>query len=267
MGGMRSLMDQWDCDFTIEKYEELCKSLLKNHYSILTVENFFAHYNAGQYLSRKIAIMRHDVDRNPKNALLMAKKENSLGIHATYYFRYPYTFKPDLIHRISELGHEIGYHYEVLSKLNGDLTKSKLLFETELKAMREICVVNTICMHGSPMSKYDNRELWKHYNFQDYGIKGEAYLSMENMAIRYLTDTGRSWNGQRSIRDILAGTLPSLPIESTDQLINWINTSTERSLYITVHPERWAPNTGEWIMSYSQDLMMNAGKNMLRVIR
>jgi hypothetical protein len=48
----------------------------------------------------------------------MAELEHELGIQSTYYFRFPYTFKPDIIGKIHDLGHEVGYHYEVLSKAN-----------------------------------------------------------------------------------------------------------------------------------------------------
>ena len=58
-------------------------------------------------------ILRHDVDRLPLNALDLAKIENSFGIKGSYYFRVvPESFNFDIIKKIEELGHEIGYHYE-----------------------------------------------------------------------------------------------------------------------------------------------------------
>jgi len=45
------------------------------------------------------------------------------------------------------LGHEIGYHYEVLSKANGDYETAVELFEQELSEFRKITDVKTICMH------------------------------------------------------------------------------------------------------------------------
>jgi len=32
----------------------------------------------------------------------MAELEQKLGIQSTYYFRFPYTFKPDIIRKINE---------------------------------------------------------------------------------------------------------------------------------------------------------------------
>ena len=57
-------------------------------------------------------------------------------------------------------------------------------------------------MHGSPLSKYDNKLLWKYYNYRDFGIIGEPYFDVDFSKVLYLTDTGRRWNGNRvSIRD------------------------------------------------------------------
>ncbi len=57
-------------------------------------------------------------------------------------------------------------------------------------------------MYGSPLSKYDNKLLWKYYNYKDFGIIGEPYFDVDFSKVLYLTDTGRRWNGDRvSIRD------------------------------------------------------------------
>ena len=57
-------------------------------------------------------------------------------------------------------------------------------------------------MHGSPLSKYDNRDLWKKYDYRDYGIIGEPYFDIDFNEVLYLTDTGRRWNASGSnVRD------------------------------------------------------------------
>jgi hypothetical protein len=101
-------------DFTLEKYKKLCLALLDSGYTPLTVYS----YLTGKPKNNKLVVLRHDIDRRPGNALRMAELEHELGIQSTYYFRFPYTFKPDIIGKIHDLGHEIGYHYEVLSKAN-----------------------------------------------------------------------------------------------------------------------------------------------------
>jgi len=249
-------------DFTLDKYRGLIQKIQDAGYATLTVHD----YLRGQGAEQKCVVLRHDVDRRPGNALKMAKLEHSLGIASTYYFRYPKTFDPVLITHIRDLGHEIGYHYEVLAKAKGNYKEALTLFRGELEAFRGICDVRTICMHGSPLSRYDNRDLWKKYDFRDFGLEGEAYLSMAGKGLQYLTDTGRSWSGKHTVRDVMPDS-GVIPVETTDDLVDWIGSSGEEALYLTVHPERWAVDEGEWAVGYVKDLVMNAGKAVLVAMR
>jgi len=45
-------------------------------------------------------------------------------------------------------------------------------FRVNLEKFRKIYPVKKICMHGSPLSKYDNRLLWEKYDYRDFGIIG-----------------------------------------------------------------------------------------------
>ena len=69
-------------DFTLKIYKKFLHSLLANDYSFQPLENFIQHPN-----KEKIVILRHDVDRNPGNALVIAEIEKDAGIKASYYFR------------------------------------------------------------------------------------------------------------------------------------------------------------------------------------
>ena len=69
-------------DFTLKIYKKFLHSLLANDYSFQTLENFIQQPN-----NKKIVILRHDVDRLPSNALVIAKIEKEAGIKASYYFR------------------------------------------------------------------------------------------------------------------------------------------------------------------------------------
>lgn len=244
----------------MEKYKELCSALQSAGYTLATVHQYLSSDSLG-----KISVIRHDVDRKPENAMRMAEFEHALGIHSTYYFRYPHTFRPEIITRINSLSHEIGYHYEVLAKAKGDHASAIALFSHELEAFNAICDVRTICMHGSPLSPYDNRDLWGKYDFRDYGLEGEAYLSMAEDGLRYLTDTGRNWSGKHSLRDAMPGAMP-VSLETTDELISWIE-SAEENLYLTVHPERWAVSEAERVFGNLKDRLMNLGKISIKNIR
>jgi len=261
-GGRLDLMR----DFTIKKYEELCSVLLKHGYVPFTVFSYLSCSCENEDFD-KVVILRHDVDRKAVNALKMAEVENELGIQSTYYFRYPYTFNSVLVKKVSDLGHEVGYHYEVLSKTKGNYEKAITLFEYELGLCREISDVKTICMHGSPLSRYDNRDLWKKYDFKRFGIIGEAYLSVKEVS--YFSDTGRSWNLKNKLRDFILGDDVGnlVAVNTTDELIKFIKSRNPKKLYILVHPERWALSNPEWLYGWIMDNLFNAGKKFLRIVK
>lgn len=246
-------------DFTLEKYRELCQTV-QQKYSVYPVYEYLVQKPTG-----KSVIVRHDVDRRVMNALSMAELEHDLGIRSTYYFRYPYTFNKEVIRKIRSLGHEIGYHYEVLSKTKGDYQKAITLFQSELQEFRKICPINTICMHGRPQSRFDNRDLWKKFRFEDFGISGEAYLSLTG--IRYFSDTGRNWAGQNNIRDHLNPSDSSPCYSSTNDLIHALQTHSYSPLYLSVHPQRWGTSLTGLVFEYSTDFILNTGKKIISVIR
>jgi hypothetical protein len=249
-------------DFTLEKYRRFCQVLLEK-YAVYPVHEYLAKNPAGH-----TAVLRHDVDRKILNSLRIAELEHEMGIRSTFYFRYPYTFRPEIMQRIQEMGHEIGYHYEVLAKAGGDINKAIILFEQELGALQAVCDIKTICMHGSPMSRYDNRDLWKSYDYKNFGIDGEAYLSFKEVSFQYFTDTGRSWNRKHSVRDTMPGSAGNLPsVKTTENLINWIRKAEAEKIYVVVHPERWSANLLGLTSSYIKDHIMNAGKSVITVMR
>lgn len=249
-------------DFTLEKYGELCVALLENGYSPMTVSKYIAE----QPFDGRICILRHDVDRKPGNALRMAELERRLGISSTYYFRYPYTFRPEVVRRIAGMGHEVGYHYETLAKADGDHERAIWFFEQELEAMRKIADIRTICMHGSPLSRYDNRDLWKNEDFRRFGIAGEAYLSIRKVS--YFSDTGRSWNSRSNLRDFLCDNdNGSISVRTTDEMIDLVEKRHREALYLVTHPERWASGFSDWGQSFLRDIVFNAGKIALKTAR
>lgn len=251
-----------DKDFSYARLSELYLSLMDNEYQPIP---FFTYLEKPPF-DKKIVILRHDIDRNRKNALTIATMEHELNICSSYYFRYPSTFDPDLISAISDLGHEIGYHYEVLSKTRGNFSKAILLFEEELQEFRKICSVHTICAHGSPLSPYDDRNLWKEYSFSRFGISGDAQLSI-NTPISFFTDTGRSWDMRNNLRDFVANATMTADVRTTGDLIAHIIRVAPPALYLVIHPERWTSGGPAWYLQYSRDLLFNTGKTVIRRFR
>ncbi len=183
-------------DYTVEKYRELCGAI-KGNYESLTFEEYLNNLN----FKNNFIILRHDVDRMPGNALKTAESETEFNLKSTYYFRTnKAVFRKEIIEEIASLGHEIGYHYECMDKAKGDYEKAIRIFKNDLEKFREIYDVKTICMHGNPLTKYDNRDLWKKYDYREFGISGEAYLSL-GKDIAYFSDTGRNWGNKYKVKD------------------------------------------------------------------
>lgn len=184
-------------DFTRDAIKLFLHELKQRDYRFQTVLDFL------QNPTSKTIILRHDVDRKALCAWRMACIEAELGIKGTYYFRiFPAAYNEKIIKAIADLGHEIGYHYEDFSSVKGDWELGIRSFEKNLEKLRAISPVKTICMHGSPLSKFDNRLLWQKFDYRNYGIIGEPYFDIDFNEVLYLTDTGRRWDGDGvSIRD------------------------------------------------------------------
>lgn len=75
-------------------------------------------------------------------------------------------------------------------------------FVQNLEMLRKYVDVKSICMHGSPLSRWDSRLLWKYYDYREFGIECEPYFDFDFSEMLYLTDTGRRWDGSSvSVRD------------------------------------------------------------------
>jgi hypothetical protein len=243
-------------DFTIQRYKELLQTLINSNYQFQTFAEFIAKPE------KKSIVLRHDVDVLPKNSLVFARIQASKGIKGTYYFRaVPQSWDEKIILEIASLGHEIGYHYECLTTTHGNLESGIEDFKTNLFALRKLVPVITICMHGSPMSKHDSKDLWKSYQYKDYGIIAEPYFDVDYNKVYYLTDTGRRWNGRKtSVRDRV-NTNFTKKFRSTSEIIEDIDKGNFPNLVtMTFHPQRWNDNIIQW----GKELVVQNIKNVIK---
>ena len=262
-------------DFTLGKYKLLLQSLLEQGYGFQTFEQFLLNP------SSNVVILRHDVDLKAKNSLETAKIENSLGIVGSYYFRViPQSYNLEIIKQIAELGHEIGYHYETMDSVNEKFRINNLKFRNDeerideayklfcehLEEFRKRYPVRTICMHGSPKSAFDNKDIWKKYDYKQSGIIGEPYVDIDFDKFFYLTDTGRCWNGYRfSVRDKMpqqeSWVKQGLVFRTTLDIVKAAKAEKlPRQIMITVHPQRWTNNYLEWF----KELVLQRLKNVVK---
>jgi hypothetical protein len=254
-------------DFTLDKYRQLLKALLKANYKFVTYSVYISNPSADE----KVIILRHDVDAKPKNSMKTAQIEKELGVVATYYFRaVPESWNEPIIRQISSLGHEVGYHYESLTTCHGDVSAAYSDFIRNLERLRDLVTVSSICMHGSPRSPYDSKDIWKSYDYFALNLVGEPYLDTDFSKIFYLTDTGRRWDGfKTSVRDKIPvyqeiWRINGLIFHTTDDLLLSIqNNKLPDKIMITTHPQRWTDNKLSWI----KELIFQRFKNCIKRLK
>ena len=248
-------------DFTVNSYRELLNALKMKGFFFQTVYEFI------EVAKSRTILLRHDVDLLPENSLAIGRIENELGICATYYFRaVPESWNEGIIREIASLGHEVGYHYESLTTCTGNVEQAFDDFKRNLEKLRELVPVFTICMHGSPRSPWDSRNMWKVYDYRSLGIVCEPYLDMDFGEVFYLTDTGRRWDGWKvSVRDKMPQqqewVRQGLVFHTTTDIIFAAERGNlpDRTM-ITVHPQRWDDRPWPWV----RELISQRVKNVVK---
>lgn len=278
-------------DFTFDKYKEILEVISKSNYEVFGIKDFLLTKNKPD----KVLIVRHDVDVNPFEQIKYSKLEREYGISTTYYFRYTKKiFNKAVINEIYALGHEIGYHYEVLTKARGDLEKSIQIFREELHHYQKEWNTVTVCPHGGAylenvngyslkdlltlilkfftkkevFSKWNNVDIWDNYSAADFGLIGDAYRSIDFDNILYLSDTGRSWgDNYKRVDKVTSSVNIVFPIIKSDDVIRLISSESVDNIYLLIHFEQWKDNLKDWLFWYISQLIRRNGKKILFNIR
>lgn len=245
-------------EFTLQSYIKILEAFSATGYTFYTFEEVCKmKIKQGKWI-----IMRHDVDRIPWNAVKMAAIEQNIGIKSSYYFRVAKeAYNPDVINEIVDMGHEAGYHYEDMDFVSGDMDAAYQSFKKNLDHFRTYYPVRTICMHGSPLSKYDNRDVWQKYDYRDDGVIGEPYFDLDYSEVFYITDTGRSWKNERStVRDKVHSGF-DIEIQSTHHLLKLIqDNNLPDKIMMNTHPNRWFDEFIPW----TKELVLQNVKNRIK---
>ena len=148
----------------------------------------------------------------------------------------------------------------------GDVDKAYHDFCKNLEKFRNLYPVKTICMHGSPLSKWDNRAIWERYDYQSLGVIGEPYYEIDFNEFAYFTDTGRRWNGHKfSVRDKVNPKY-LCNFKTTRQIIENIDKLPDK-VFFTTHPERWHYSTIYWTKELVLQNLKNLAKYFLIKLR
>ncbi|MDY7394080.1 hypothetical protein UMM65_02425 [Aureibaculum sp. 2210JD6-5] len=246
-------------DFTLKKYKELLEVLIEKNYAFQTFEEFINNPKD------KVVVLRHDVDRRSINATWLGKIEKDLNVKSSYYFRIvPESNDKNVIQNIVSMGHEVGYHYEDLGITKGNFEKAYENYKKNLAYFRAFYPVTTVCMHGSPENRIDNRQIWEKYNYKQDGIIAEPYFDVDYDKVFYITDTGRAWNKKSVIVRDKVKTKFNIPIESIDHMMDLIRQDKmPDQLIISTHPHRWFDVGGLWFKEFIMQNIKNVVKAIL----
>ena len=282
-----------DRDFTLKKDKELCDTILTSGYMTLTMSEYLAKKEL--YKDSKFVILRHDIDNKVDLhiALKMAEYEYSVGIKSSYYFRtVKDVFDINVIKNVVEYGHEVGYHYEVLNESKGDIELAFALLEENLNKFRKITSINTICQHGGSLGEntastfkgliktvfkfingrieiksYKSNDIWKERDFIEFGLLGEAYLSLDFTDIIYISDTGLRWDGYKNrVLDVVNSDYyrdGKTFAKTTSQLIELLKNNEYIQFNILAHPANWIDSFFPWFKWQLLQKFRNVGKKIL----
>lgn len=243
----------------IADYLRCVVDLRTRGYTSRTVAEFFQ-----QPVSRSV-ILRHDVDRHISRAMQLAEAEARHEIYATYYFRCDRKgcFPEEACRHIAGLGHEVGYHYEDLSRSAGDREAALSMFARNLANLRQFAHCLTVSMHGSPFSTQDNRKLLQGVDLTDYDLIGDASISLVQFQPLYFTDAGGAWNNSTvNMRDRL-GMMPTNLDPLRGDLYAVLQAHAECPLYFNLHPERWSKSRNQAVQSAWVDTLAGLCKKPL----
>jgi hypothetical protein len=266
-------------DFTNTTYKTLIKAFKLQGFSFTTFTHYIEDQSSNPQIlkSSNCIILRHDVDARPHNSLVFARIQAEMGIKGTYYFRMvPQSYSEGIIKEIVALGHEVGYHYETMDTCKGNVDKAYVEFCRNLDVFRKLTPVNTISMHGSPMSPYDNRVIWKKYDYKPLGIIAEPYFDIDFNKLYYITDTGRRWDGHiYNVRDKATKENPvtnpdflSLRYHSTFDIIEDVEREQfPKQAMLNFHPQRWTDNPISWLQELVWQNVKNQGKRLVLTLR
>jgi hypothetical protein len=222
------------------EYRRLLQLALAQGYALVSLESWLADPEI--HADGDVVIMRHDVDQCPASALRMAAIEAELGVHSTWYFRWR-TAWPAVVQAIRDGGHEVGLHYETLTRelLRRGLRaadaaplvpEARLLLRDELAAFAErYGSTRSTCPHGDTrVPGVHNGILLQGEDLASYGVRWEANAAVGRLPLDvWLTDRstpeGRWKDG----------------LDPVDLLID------RRSpILAVVHPNNWVSGPGLW---------------------
>jgi len=133
--------------------------------------------------------LKHDVDTRLDIALEMAEFEKSQGVKSTYFMLHTADYYPDysVFREIQDLGHEIGFHNDLITKYLKEGIQPKDYLKNELRRLKKEGIeIHGTCSHGSYLArdlKFLNYYIWEqvpfytsHPSYESIFYLGKSYV-------------------------------------------------------------------------------------------
>jgi hypothetical protein len=227
--------------FIYSKWDEICKTI-----SLLNKSKTFDNLQLNGDLNDWVAI-KHDVETNVKKALIIAKIEARYNIKSTYYFQGGLVDKNyKIIQEISSLGHEIGYHYDVMDANGGNTDAAIHDFQQNIVKFNKYGFdVKTVCPHGNPVMIRNGWASNKDFFRNETVVKLFPEIldiivqlpDKYNSKYTYISDAGYHWKKIVNIQDNDINNDGDIIINEHNELLELIRST--KNIIISTHPHRW----------------------------
>lgn len=230
--------------FTWKSWEHFCNRLAKNGLMSIPAK-------AVSEVDSSYIVLKHDVETDVKKAYQIARIEEKYSHKGSFYVQAYLLDNPqnvELLRQISDMGHEVSYHYDVLDSNKGDILKAQEEFESNKKKFESFGFeIKTVCQHGNPVIErigytsnrdfFRNREMQKVYpDISDIMVD---FKQKYNTDYFYFSDAGRQFNliFDPINNDLVKSDDMNVPYSSFDELYSAL--SFDKGNIISIHPHRW----------------------------
>lgn len=194
-------------------------------------------------------IVKHDVEDKPAKALRVSRIEHQLGIAATYYVHSFFLDDPKAVavfRQMADLGHEIGYHYDVLDSNNGNREAAVTEFRGVIRKFADCGFkIRTVCPHGNPIKERVGYSSNKDF-FLDRSIRDlfpeivDIYVVFPEMVEKdyvYVSDAGYAYSYRYAKSTSTDATEQSIPLDCKEKVVKLVRDG--NSMILSTHTHRY----------------------------
>ena len=241
-------------NFVYTEWAKFCLNVLSN-YNCIRINEI-----PQQSPNQSWVAIKHDVEANVEKAFELAKIENAHNIRATYYIQaYLLEDNVALLNKISDLGHEVSYHYDVLDANNGNIQLALKEFTSNVSRFEELGFqINSVCPHGNPLLIRDgwssNKDFFRNRNVVKlfpniFDVVIQANDIIKNKFL-YISDAGYSWKIIGNIDSNDISDAEDIEIASSGELAELMKSF--NNVILSSHPHRWCKSNASAIFQLSK---------------